>query len=296
VANQSLHQSKQAASRHATPLLMRVPAAAFHVVMLGAIVLWSLPLIGLVINAFRPFTTATSSGWWTVFSNPEFTLDNFRTALSSKELLSGLINSLLITVPTTFLVVAVAAAAAFALTWTDLPGRVWIFTFIVALLVVPPEITLYPSLVILKQVGLINTFPGIWLSHTASAMPFGVFLLGSFFAQIPRELMEAAKVDGAKTRHLLFRIVLPLSSSSLASLATFDFLWVWNDLLRALVIIPDPSIRPLTAVLANLGGGYGEYITVMAAGATLLMLPPMLVFLLAQRAFIRGVLAGAVKG
>ena len=263
--------------------------------MIVTIVMWCLPWFGLLINSFRPFTAATSAGWWTVFKNPEFTLDNYRVALSYGELFMGLKNSILITVPTTILVVVIAAAAAFALTWTELPGRKWIFTFIVSLLVVPPEITLYPSLVILKALHLVNTYPGIWISHISSAMPFGVFLLGSFFSQLPKELFEAAKVDGAKTWQMLFQIAIPLSGSALASLATFDFLWVWNDLLRSLVIIPEPSLRPLTAVLANSAGGYGEYITVQAAGATLLMIPPLIVFLFAQRAFIRGVIAGALK-
>ena len=243
---------------HNSGLLLNIPRVFFSAVMMSAILMWSLPWLGLIANSFRPFTSATSSGWWTVFNNPDLTLDNYKTALSSGEIFSGFINSILITVPTTFLVVAVAAAAAFALIWTDLPGRKWIYTFIVSLIVIPPEITLYPTLVILKALKLVNTYPGIWISHVASAMPFGVFLLGSFFSQLPPELFEAAKVDGAKTRHLLFRIVLPLSGSALASLATFDFLWVWNDLLRSLIIIPDPSIRPLTAVLANSAGGMGN--------------------------------------
>jgi alpha-glucoside transport system permease protein len=263
--------------------------------MIGVIVAWCLPWLGLILNSFRPFTTAISSGWWTVFTKPEFTFDNYQVALSYGELSSGFINSVMIAVPTMFLVVTVAATAAFALIWTDLPGRKWIYTFIVSLIVVPPEITLYPTLVILNELKLVNTYPGIWMSHVASAMPFGVFLMGSFFSQLPRELFEAAKVDGAKTNQQLILIALPLSGSALASLATFNFLWVWNDLLRALVIIPEPSMRPLTAVLANSAGGYGEYITVQAAGATLLMIPPLIVFLVAQRAFIRGVIAGALK-
>jgi ABC-type glycerol-3-phosphate transport system permease component len=134
------------------------------------------------------------------------------------------------------------------------------------------------------------------MSHVASALPFGVFLIGSFISEIPCELVEAAKVDGAKTVQQFTKIILPLSGSALMSLATFDFLWIWNDLLRSLVIIPDTSKRPLTAILANVSGGYGEYISVIAAGATLLMLPPVLVFLLAQKSFIRGVTAGAMKG
>jgi len=275
--------------------LGKIPRALLSFLMIVVIVIWSLPLVGLIISAFRPFTEASSSGWWTVFANPLFTLDNFRAALASEAVLSGFINSVLITLPTTFLVVLVSAATAFALIWTDLPGRKWLFAFIVGLLVVPPEITLFPTLVILQALKLVNTYPGVWMSHVASALPFGVFLLGSFFAQIPRELMEAARVDGAKTWQIMFKIVLPLSGAALASLAVFDFMWVWNDLLRALVIIPDPTLRPLTAILANLGGGYGEYVTVVAAGAVMLMIPPLIVFLFAQKAFIRGVLAGSVK-
>lgn len=275
--------------------LANVPQIIFALVLTSAIVLWSLPVLGLVVNSFRPYTNATSEGWWTVFTNPVFTLDNYRTALSYGEIYSGFVSSVLITFPTTALVVIASAAAAFALIWTDLPGRRLIYTFMIALLVVPPEITLYPTLVILKDVGLVNTYPGIWMSHVSSALPFGVFLLGSFFAQIPRELIEAAKIDGARTHHLMLLVVLPLSGSALASLATLDFLWVWNDLLRSLIIIPDQNMRPLTAVLANSAGGYGQYITVQAAGATLLMIPPLIVFLLAQRAFIRGVIAGALK-
>jgi alpha-glucoside transport system permease protein len=284
-----------AAAPVSMPFLARMPRVLINVVMLGAVVAWLLPLLGLVVNAFRPFTNASSSGWWTVFTHPAFTLDNFRTALASSNLVSGLMNSLLITIPSTILVVAVGSCAAFALIWTDLPGRKWIFAFIVALLVVPPEVTLYPTLVILKAVHLVNTFPGIWLSHASAVTPFAVYLMGSFFAQIPVELIEAAKVDGAKVHQQLLQIVLPLSWSAMASLATLDFLWVWNDLLRALVIIPDPTIRPLTAALSSMAGGYGEYITVVAAGATMLMVPPLIIFLVGQRAFIQGVLAGAVK-
>jgi alpha-glucoside transport system permease protein len=281
--------------RKSVPLMQKIPRSLLSLIMLASMVLWSLPWVGLIINSFRPFTTATSSGWWTVFSKPQFTLDNYKTALSYGDLLSGFVNSILITLPTTLLVVAFAAAAAFALIWTNLPGRNWLYAFMVGLLVIPAEITLYPTFVILKSIHLVNTYPGIWMSHVASALPFGIFLLGSFFSQIPRELMEAARIDGARTHQLFLRIVLPLSGSALASLATFDFLWVWNDLLRALVIIPSPDIRPLTAVLANSAGGYGQYITVQAAGATLLMIPPLVVFLIAQRAFIRGVIAGAIK-
>ncbi len=266
-----------------------------RIVVLFVVLVWLIPLIGLVINSFRPFTDATGSGWWTVFINPKFDLSNYKAMLGMQNLSTGLINSVLITFPTTLGVVLVCASAAYVFTLTDFPGRLMLFAFVTGLIIIPPEITLYPTLVILKMTHLVNTYPGVWMSYIASTVPFGVFLLGSFMIQIPRELLNAAKIDGAKTRHMLFNIVLPLSGPAIASLAIFDFLWVWNDLLRALIIIPDSSIRPLTAVLANSAGGYGEYITVQAAGAVLLMLPPLIVFLTAQKAFVNGVMAGAIK-
>ena len=277
------------------PALMRVPRALLSAVMIAVIIGWSLPWIGLVVTSFRPVTQATSSGWWTIFAQPGMTLDNFAAALNSQGLWRAVLNSVLITVPTVLLVVMISAMAAFALVWTDIPGRKVIYAVLVGLLVVPPEITLVPTLQILKVFGLVNTYPGVWFSHVSAIMPFAVFLLANFFAQVPRELVEAAKVDGAGILRVFFQLILPLSGSAMASLAIFGFLWVWNDLLRALVIIPDPNLLPLTATLANLGGGYGENITVMAAGAVLLMVPPLMVFLFAQRAFVRGVLAGAVK-
>jgi alpha-glucoside transport system permease protein len=276
--------------------LRRLLPIFLSVIMIGVIISWTLPLVGLIINSFRPSTLAIGSGWWTVFQDPQFTLDNYRVALSDGMIFTGFKNSILITIPTTFLVVAVASGAAFALTWTDMPGRKWMYAFLVGMLFVPQQITLYPTLIILQKIKLANSFPGVWLSHMSASMAFGVFLMGSFISQIPRELRDAAEIDGASTWDLLVKVVLPLSKPAMASLATFNFLWVWNDLLRALVIIPDPAIRPLTAVLANVAGGYGEYVTVQSAAAIMLMLPPLAVFLMAQGAFVRGVLAGAVKG
>jgi alpha-glucoside transport system permease protein len=177
---------------------------------------WLLPLLGLVINAFRPFTEASSSGWWTVFVKPDFTFDNFQMAMASGSMVTGLVNSVLITIPSTVLVVAVSAAAAFGLVWTDLPGRRWVLASLVALIIVPPEITLYPTLVILKALNLVNTFPGVWFSHAASATPFGVFLMASFFMQLPGEMFEAARVDGARPAQQFMKVGLPLSGSAVA--------------------------------------------------------------------------------
>ncbi|MGA9596770.1 MAG: carbohydrate ABC transporter permease, partial [Acidimicrobiia bacterium] len=178
-------QTRAQTATGANLLLTRVPRVVFSVFMVAAILVWVLPLIGLVISSFRPFTDATSTGWWTTIGNPNFTLGNFKEALGASGFLKAFVNSLLITVPTVSLVVVVSSFAAFALIWTDLPGRRWLYAAMVGLLVVPPEITLVPTLNILKTLHLINTFPGIWLSHVSAVMPFAIFLLGNFFAQIP---------------------------------------------------------------------------------------------------------------
>ena len=149
-------------------------------VMLVAIVIWMIPLLGVIVNSLRPYTLAAGSGWWTVFRDPVFTLDNYREMIGSKQLFSGLVNSVLITCPSTFFVVLFSSMAAFGLVRTEFPGRRGLYAFITGLIIVPPEITLYPTLIILKSLHLINTFPGIWLSHISSAVPFGVFLMGSF--------------------------------------------------------------------------------------------------------------------
>ena len=267
----------------------------FNFIIIIAIIVWILPLLGILINSFRPYTDVNSAGWWTILTQPNFTFDNFLVALSDGYIFSGFKNSILITIPSVFFLILISLSTAYALIWTDLPGKKIIYMLATAMIIIPPEITLYPTLIILKQFNLLNTYLGIWMSHVSSALPFGIFLMGSFISEIPKELIEAAKIDGATTWNILFKIVNPLSRTAILSLATFDFLWVWNDLLRSIVIIPDPNLRPLTAVLANLSGAYGEYITVVAAGAILLMVPPLLVFLFGQKYFIRGVMAGAVK-
>jgi len=265
-------------------------------IMSVLIAIWIIPLMGVLVNSFRPFTYASSSGWWKALSERAFTLDNYRRMVSQKKFALGLKNSVIITIPTVFFVILFSSLASYALFFTAVPGRKKLYAIIGALIIIPAEITLAPTLLILKSIGLQNTYPGIWLSHTAATIPFGIFLLGAFMAGIPKELTFAAKIDGAGIMQIYSKIVVPLSIPSMTSLAIFDFLWVWNDLLRAIIVIPDSKYRPLTAVLANAGGGYGEHITVQAAGAILLLLPPLLFFLLTQKSFESGAVAGAVKG
>jgi alpha-glucoside transport system permease protein len=258
-------------------------------------ILWCLPLLGVIVTSVRPASGTATTGWWMIIADGLATLENYAAALQAPNMTSGLLNSVLITLPATILAVAIAACAAYALAWTDIPGRLRIYGLVVALMCVPGEITLIPSLIIFRTVGLVNTYPSIWISHATAALPFGVFLLWNFFARIPSEIVDAARVDGAGPVRIFWNMILPLSPSALAALAIFEFLWIWNDLLRALVILPNPAIRPLTAAVANLGGDHGENIALIAAGAVILMVPPIVVFLLGQKAFVRGVLAGAVK-
>ncbi len=277
------------------PTNLRIPSIFFPGFIGVSVIAWSLPWIGLIVTAFRPFSQAASTGWWTVFTTRTFTLQNFATALKANGLWRAAMNSFIITIPTVLLVLVVSSLAAYALTWTRMPGKKALYAIFAGLLVVPPEITLVPTLKVFRALGLSDSFPGIWLSHVSAALAFGIFLLGNFFAQVPRDLVESARIDGTGEFGLLRRVILPLSGTALASLATFDFLWVWNDLIRSLVIISDPTKQPLTAVVANMSGTYGANITVQAAGAVLLLIPPLIVFMLAQKAFIRGVLTGAVK-
>ena len=256
---------------------------------------WLLPLIGVVVNSFRTYTDAACTGWWTAIRHPEFTLENYAIMLHNSKFLNGLKNSMLISVPTIFFAMFICSLTSYVLILSGVKYGKLIYAFLCILLIIPAEVTLAPTLVILKAMHLQNTYPGIWMSHTANIVPFGTFLIGSFMIGIPKDLISASKIDGAGLWKTYTHIILPLSLSSVASLAIFDFLWVWNDLLRALIIIPDPRMQPLTAVLANAAGGYGEHVTVQAAGAVLLLLPPLLVFLFLQKAFVNGVLAGSVK-
>jgi alpha-glucoside transport system permease protein len=219
------------------------------------------------------------------------------------------LNSLLITVPTTFLVLLVASMAAYAFACMRFAGRDVLFIVLVALLVVPLQMTLIPVLRLYGHLTVhetlpllggnvfgVNSFAGLWLAHTAYGLPFAIFLLRNFFAALPRDLCESARVDGASELTIFRRIVLPLSGPALASLAIFQFLWVWNDLLVALVLVGDASMYPMTVVIQNLVSSFGTNYQVLTAAAFVSMALPLLIFVLFQRYFVEGILAGAVKG
>jgi len=259
---------------------------------------WMVPLIGTLITSFRTVDDSNSSGWWTVFGSlGDLTLSNYDEALSGNANMGdGFWNSLAITLPATFIPVLIAAFAAYAFTFMEFPGRDVLFLTIVAMLVVPNYVALVPMLKIYGSLEVNGTFPAAWLAHIGFGMSLAIYILRNYMATLPRTIIESAKIDGASHFQTFYRLVLPMSVPALASFAIFQFLWVWNDLLVALVFIGPGDNAPLTISLSTLKGELGQGWNLVTAGALLTMIVPILVFLLLQRFFVRGMTAGAVKG
>ena len=239
------------------------------------------------------------TGWWTALLHPfeqRWTLSNYETVIASDGMGDSFINSLIVTIPSMVIPITIAAFAAYAFAWIPFRGRGILFTIVVALLVVPLQMSLIPILQLYSGLGLYGTFLGIWLAHTAFGLPLAIFLLYNFMSQLPRDLFESAAIDGASAFQTFIRIVLPLSIPALGAFAIFQFLWVWNDLLVALVFLgPGADVRVLPTALYNLIGAYGGSWHLLTAGAFITMIVPLIVFLVLQRAFVRGILAGSVK-
>ncbi len=266
-------------------------------------VLWTLPTFGLFISSFRPEADVKTSGWWTFFTNPSFTLDNYDTILfgrtSTWNLMDYVINSIVITIPATVIPLSLAVMAAYAFSVLDWRGRDWVFVIVFALQIVPLQMSLIPLLRIFSASGLMGSFPflAIWVAHSAFALPLAIFLLHNFMSEIPRDLIEAARVDGAGHVSVFGKVMLPLLLPAIASFAIFQFLWVWNDLLVGLTFAGGSSTaQPLTAKLADVAGSRGQDWHLLTSGAFLSMVVPLVVFLALQRYFVRGLLAGSVKG
>ncbi|MER6756463.1 carbohydrate ABC transporter permease [Micromonospora echinofusca] len=279
-------------------------------------VLWTIPTFGLFISSVRPEDEIKSSGWWTFFTNPSFTLENYQEVLfgrssSSGQLASYFINSLAITIPSVLFPLAFAALAAYALAWINFRGRDWMYIAIFALQIVPLQMALVPLLKFFSTgvtIGGVTVMPAwdlvdeqkfaqVWFAHTCFALPFAVFLLHNFISQLPGDLMEAARVDGATHPKIFRSIVLPLITPALAAFGIFQFLWVWNDLLVALIFAGGGNeTAPLTVRLAEMAGTRGNEWQRLTAGAFVSIVVPLIVFLSLQRYFVRGLLAGSVKG
>ena len=263
--------------------------------------LWSLPTVGLLITSFRPRDAINNSGWWTVFAHPfeagQWTVENYLQVLSSDGMGNAFINSLVVTIPAVVIPITIAAFAAYAFAWMNFPGRVVLFIVVVGLMVVPLQMSLIPILRIYLDYDLNGTYLGLWLAHTGFGLPLAIFLLYGYISSLPHEIIESARVDGASPLTTFTRLVLPLSVPVIASFAIFQFLWVWNDLLVALVFLgTSKEVAVVTSRLSTLVGERGEQWHVLTAGAFITMIIPLLVFFGLQRYFVRGLTAGSVKG
>ncbi|GAA2234990.1 carbohydrate ABC transporter permease [Streptomyces nogalater] len=266
-----------------------------RVVLIVVGLFWLVPTIGLLVSSLRSPQDMSASGWWTVFTEPsQLTVDSYRKLLENSDITSSLVNTVLITVPATLLVVVIGALAGYAFAWMEFPGRDWWFLGVVSLLVVPVQVALIPIAELFGKIGLFGSILGVILFHTGFGLPFAVFLLRNFFAEIPRELLEAARLDGAGELRLFARVVMPLGGPAIASLGIFQFLWVWNDMLVALVFTKSGT-QPVTVALQTQVRQFGNNIDVLAPGAFLSMVIPLAVFFAFQRQFVTGVMAGAVK-
>jgi alpha-glucoside transport system permease protein len=292
VAAQVVKPREATVSQRLVRFIARTPV---HLALLGIAVIWLVPTIGLAITSIRPRDEIQSSGWWTTLNDFAFTLHNYDLVLDNAKMGSSFVNSIIITVPSTLLPLTIGAAAAYAFSWIKFPFRDTIFLLIVALMVVPIQMALVPLLRLFRDLGISDWYVGIWLAHTAFGLPLAVFLLRNFFITLPRDLIEAARVDGASNVRIFMRVVLPLSVPALASYGIFQFLWVWNDLLMALVFISDSDLFPMTKRITEMQGTYGAEYHLLASGAFLLMIVPLIVFFALQRYFVQGLLAGSVK-
>ena len=264
-----------------------------HVFLAIVALIWLAPTIGLLVTSFRPRSDMQATGWWETIFTMRLTLSNYEQVLTAQGMLGAFVNSLIITIPSTLLPLTIASLAAFAFSWLRFPFRDTIFLLIVALLMVPVQVAFIPTLQIFAQIGFTRNFGAIWLMHTAFALPFGIFLLRNFFITLPKDLIEAARIDGSSDFNIFRRIVVPLSVPAIAAYGIFQFLWVWNDLLLALVY--SPTNNPMTRQVQSLLGQYGSEWHILAAGAFLLMAVPLIVFISLQRYFVQGLLAGSVK-
>ena len=281
-------QAKQKLSR---------PWASFAALVLA--VLWTLPTFGLLVTSIRPQREARTTGWWTWFTEPTSTLENYRTVFTEQggNLGAYFLNSFVITIPAVLIPLCLALLAAYAFAWVEFKGRDLLFVAVFALQIVPIQVTLLPLLKLYVGAGLAGTFWTIWLSHSVFALPLAIFLLHNFMREIPRELIEAARMDGAGHVTILLRVLLPLLTPALAAFGIFQFLWVWNDLLVALIFAGGGTdVAPLTVGIVNLSGTRGTALHLVAAGAFVSIIVPVVVFLSLQRYFVRGLLAGGLKG
>ena len=273
----------------------RTGGGALRIFLVVVGLLWLIPTFGLLVESFRNPAQYANGGWWQAIVHPaQLTVTNYVELLQNSTMVSSFFNTIYITIPATILVVLVGSAAGYAFAWMQFPGRDALFLVVVGLLVIPIQIALIPVVKLYGLLGISGTILSVILFHVGFGLPFAIFLLRNYFAGIPRDLMEAARMDGASEGRIFFRVILPLGMPAIASLGIFQFLWVWNDLLVALVF-SDSSSQPLTVALAGQTRQFGSSIDILAPGAFLSLVVPLIVFLAFQRFFVQGVMAGSVK-
>ncbi|MFD1540397.1 carbohydrate ABC transporter permease [Nonomuraea guangzhouensis] len=277
-----------------TRIVDRLGGGAVQVVMVLLGLFWLVPTLGLMVVSLRSVKVNSAEGWWTVFTKPaELTIQNYSNLLASG-FTASFWNTVFITVPTTILVIGIAAMAAYAFAWMDFPGRDLGFLIVVGLLIVPIQIALIPVASFYGGVGIFGTIPGVVLFHVAFGLPFAIFLLRNFFVGIPSSLLEAARMDGASEVTIFIRVVFPLGKPAIASLGIFQFLWVWNDMLIALVFA-NPENQPMTKALQSQMRQFGSNVDILSSGAFLSLIIPLVLFFAFQRYFVQGMMAGSVK-
>ena len=268
------------------------------VVILVLCILWMIPAVGVILTSFRTEDAAKSSGWWTVitnFSSYGWTGSNYSDAWTNADLGPAFLNSLAIALPATFIPILIAAFAAYAFTFMEFKFRDTLFIIIVSMLVVPNYVAFVPILKVYTNLGL-KGFPTVWLAHIGFGMSLAIYLFRTYMSTLPRSVIESAKIDGASDYQTFYRLVLPMSVPVLASFAIFQFLWVWNDLLVALVFLGPGENAPVTVATSQLMGQRGEGWNLVTAAGLITAILPIIIFLALQRYFVRGLTAGAVKG
>jgi alpha-glucoside transport system permease protein len=290
------------AASHPSPPSGKAKTARFPIYLAVGLItmLWTIPSLGLLINSFRAPQSIRSSGWWTVigevFNSATWSIQNYQEVLA-EGFSNAFANTVAVTIPSVVIPITVAAFAAYAFAWMEFPGRNLIFIAVVGLLVVPLQMALIPVLRIYTRFELNGTFPAVWLAHAGFGLPLAIYLLRNYMGSISSSLIESAKIDGADHFTIFTRLVVPLSVPVLASFAIFQFLWVWNDFLVAIVFLGyDPAIRVLTVELSDLAGRGEGSLSLLPAAAFVTMILPLIVFFSLQRFFVRALTAGSVKG
>ena len=292
-----------------------LPTLIITIILIVFCILWTIPTLGILVTSFRTADAASSTGWWTAFSDfKNFTLDNYNQVLFGQRfsvgnatgtstvrgatMLSAFLSSITVTLPSVIIPILIAAAAAYGFAWLSFKGRNIMFASIIALLVVPLQISLIPILRDYNKIGLNGSYLGIWLAHTGFGLPLATYMMYNYISSLPRSILESAFIDGSSHFTTFVRLILPLSGPAIASFAIFQFIWVWNDMLVSLVFLSGAGqkLQVVTVRLMNMAGTRGTDWHLLTSGAFVSMILPLCVFLGLQKFFVRGLLAGSVKG